>query len=119
MSSPVKRIIRGVQGDDWFALGFGWSYIPEGETEAVAVVLSDAKWQFKRKATDEEAIVSLTPGDGIDEDALAVGRVMPTLTPEQTRLLSTGVWDCEATSDGGQVKTLATGNYIFDEDVSR
>lgn len=140
MPSPAKRTIRGVQGDDWHELGFSWwvpdesgdLYIKNGAMVEIpdglevdddkrysVVPISSARMAFRAKASDEDALVELDESDGIDPDELENGRVLPELTTDQTDSLSSGYWDVEATSDGGEVKTLARGNYIFSEDVTR
>lgn len=137
----VSRTIRGIRGDDWHDLGFSWWVpdtagdlyinrsgqmveIPDGlevdeDERYSAVPIASARMQFRAKRSDADALVSLDESSGIDADELANGRVLPTLTTTQTQLLAGGYWDVEATSDGGQVKTLVQGDYIFTEDVTR
>lgn len=52
--------------------------------------------------------------------AVVVDGVVLTMTPAQTNALTgfSGVWDCEWTDEGGQVKTLVRGSFTCVDDVT-
>lgn len=106
---PVKRTIRGTQGDTWADFVFRWL---DSEREPIAI--ASARMTFRGSP---EELIELDGNDGLDLDT--PGEITPLLTPAQTDALTSGEWDVEATATSGRVKTLFEGNYIFDRGASR
>lgn len=105
----VDHRLSLVRGDD-FELQVRWK-----DADGVQVPISQARLQIRQRV-DTDPVLTLTVGSGL---AVASGTVTITLTAAQTAALGDGVWDLEATSTAGKVKTLIGGKVRVTKDVTR
>ena len=104
--------IRLVAGDDWARVRVRWS------ADGVAIPISAARLQVRKRADASRALVELTEDDGLDLDV--EGEVGITFTAAQTAGLSNGVYALEVTrASTGKVRTLIAGELEVVEDATR
>lgn len=110
----VTHTLRLLSGDD-YSLIVRWK-----DSDGVEVPIDTAALQVRQRADDAEALIDLTTDLTIDG-----GEVTLTLDGDRTAEVfeavgkNLAVWDLEATSDAGQVKTLVGGKFSVREDVTR
>lgn len=99
------------RGDD-YELAVRWT-----DSEGEPVLIDSCRLQVRFRPSSETTILSFTDSDpelSIDENEITVSFSdtddFPTNRP---------VYDLEATSVSGQVKTLIEGRFVVREDVSR
>lgn len=111
---PEHYNITLTRGDS-YSLAVRWT-----DSEAEPIDIDSARLQVRRSLTSSSTLLSVA-SDGPDAgDSLTIddNEVQLTLTPELTADLTSGVYDLEATSTGGQVKTLISGRFIVERDVT-
>ena len=108
----TRHTIRFTRGDSYFAKA-RWK-----DSEGTVVTVVSARMQI-RPSTAGAVLLELDDEDGLELDYEDEGYIAITITPEQSAQLRTGVYDLEATSDSGQVKTIASGSLIVDKDITR
>lgn len=105
----VTHNIQARQGDD-LELIVRWL-----DSEMEAVPIASARMQVRPSVRSNASIISVTTDD--DELTLTDDHeVTIRLRPEEDR---SGVWDLEATSVTGRIKTLVGGKFIVFRDVTR
>lgn len=105
--------IRITRGDTWSDLKVGWK-----DSAGTMVSVTSARMYIRQAVNSSTTMEELSTTGGeitIDGD----GYVVPTLTAAQTAALSSGVYDLEAISAAGEVKTLISGLFRVDADVTR
>jgi hypothetical protein len=102
--------IRFIRGDS-FTFSVDWS-----DSNNDPVTIASARLHIRRQIEATTTLLELTDGSGI---VIAGGNLTISMTPAQTATSLSGYYDLEATSDGGEVKTLISGKVIVTPDVTR
>lgn len=109
----VDHKITITRGDTWDDLKVGWK-----DSDGVIVSVSSARMHIRSGVASDTTIEELSTTNGelaVDGD----GYITATLTAAETAVLTSGVYDLEATSAGGTVKTLISGRFEVEKDVTR
>lgn len=107
-----QHTIRLTRGDSWANLKVRWR-----DSDGEPVPLASARLQVRPRVSSPTVLLSMTTDD--DLTIVTGDYVVPSLTAEQTKDLTSGWYDLEVTSTAGQVKTLIAGRFIVDKDVTR
>lgn len=79
----------------------------------------DARLQSRQSTEDDDAVLSLSIGDGIEFVGDDSNEVKVTISSARSEALVSSVWDLEVTESNGDVKTLVSGRLLVRGDVSR